>query len=93
MLAGGALATALVAIVAMVAAVAFGLRIDASRWRDATAQQASAALGQPVTLSGALELTLGREPMLRVGEVRILNPTGFTAPELLTILCSWNFCG
>jgi len=85
MLAGGALAMALVAIVAMVAAVAFGLRIDASRWRDATAQQASAALGQPVTLSGALELTLGREPMLRVGEVRILNPTGFTAPELLTV--------
>jgi uncharacterized protein involved in outer membrane biogenesis len=82
MLAGGVLA---VVIVAVAAAVAFGAAIDASRWRDAAAQQVSAALGRPVTLGGALELTLGRELVLRVGEVRIPNPAGFAAPELLAV--------
>ena len=79
---GGVLALALVAVVA---AVAFGVAIDASRWRDAAGQQLSAALGRPVTLGGALELTLGRELVLRVGRVRILNPAGFAAPELLAV--------
>ena len=81
-LVGGALA---VVIVAVAAAGAFGVSIDASRWRGAAAQQASAAFGRPVTLSGALELTLGRELVLRVGEVRIPNLSGFTAPELLEV--------
>jgi uncharacterized protein involved in outer membrane biogenesis len=84
-LARAALAVLAFAIVAVAAAVAFGVAIDASRWRDAAAQQASAALGRPVTLGGALELTLGRELVLRIGQVRILNPAGFTAPELLVV--------
>ena len=80
--AGGLLVAAIVAIAA---AVAFGVSIDASRWRDAAAQRASAALGRPVTLGGALELRLGREVALRVGGVRVLSPAGFSGPELLTV--------
>ncbi len=79
---GGGLAVALVAVAA---AVALGVAFDASRWRDVAALQASAALGRPVALSGALELTLGRELVLRVGNVRVLNPAGFAAPELLAV--------
>ena len=59
--------------------------IDASRWRDTAAQQAAAALGRPVSLQGALELSLGRTLQLRLGELRILNPPGFSGPQFLEI--------
>ncbi|MGZ8272735.1 MAG: AsmA family protein [Burkholderiaceae bacterium] len=64
-----------------------GMTIDASRWRDAAAQRASAALGRPVILQGALELepSLSREVGVRVGALRILSPDGFAAPEFLAI--------
>ena len=80
---GGLLAVVIVALVAVAAAVAFGVSIDASRWRAAAAQQASAALGRPVTLGGSLALQLGRQLELRVGQVRVRNPDGFAAAELL----------
>lgn len=81
-LVGLPLAAALVAIVAF---AVFGVTIDASRWRDAAAARATAALGRPVMLEGPFELILGRETLLRVGGVRILNPPGFSTPELATL--------
>lgn len=72
-------------LAALVAAFACGLTIDAARWRDALAQQATAALGRPVALQGALQLTLGRELALRIGELRVLNPFGFTAQEFVAL--------
>jgi uncharacterized protein involved in outer membrane biogenesis len=74
-------ALAAVALAALAAAAVFGVSIDASRWRDAIAAHATAALGRPVTLEGPLELVIGRETALRIGGVRILNPPGFSAPE------------
>ncbi|MCU0922961.1 MAG: AsmA family protein, partial [Burkholderiaceae bacterium] len=68
-----------------VAAAALGVTIDASRWRDTAAQRAAAALGRPVSLQGAVELSLGRTPQLRLGELRILNPPGFSGPQFLEI--------
>ena len=63
------------------------MSIDASRWRDAAATWASAALGRPVILQGAFELEprLGRELGLRIGSLRILNPPGFAGQEFLAI--------
>lgn len=84
-LAGLTLAVAIVAMSALVAAAMFGVSIDASLWRDAAAQRASAALGRPVTLQGHLELKLGRELQLRAGGVRVMNPAGFSGPEFLAI--------
>ncbi len=69
----------------VLAACAAGVSIDASRWRHLAAQQASAALGRAVVLNGALHLTLGRELTLRVGDFQVLNPAGFSAPQLLSV--------
>ncbi len=69
----------------MVGAFAAGAVLDLSRWRDAVAQRASAALGRPVLLQGALQLTLGRELVLRIGDVRLPSPPGFDAPSLLGV--------
>ena len=63
----------------------FDVPIDVARWRDAIAARATAALGRPVMLDGALELVLGRETRLRVGGVRILSPPGFAASEFAAI--------
>lgn len=60
-----------------VAAFAAGLTLDLSRWRDAAARQASAALGRPVAVQGALQLALGRPLRLRIGELRIASPPDF----------------
>ena len=78
---------ALVAVPLAVALVAFavGASIDVSRWRDAAAEKASAALGRPVLLQGALRLTLGREPTLHIGALRMPNGRGFAAPDMLSI--------
>lgn len=72
-------------LAAVVAAFASGAAIDLSRWRDLAERQASTALGRPVVLQGALRLRLGREPMLYVGGLRVLNAPGFAAPELLSV--------
>ncbi len=69
----------------VIAACVAGVSIDLSRWRDLAAQQASAALGRPVVLRGELRLTLGRDLMLHSGDLRVLNPSGFTAPQLLSV--------
>ncbi len=74
-----------VPLVLVIAAFAAGLSIDASRWREAAAQQASTALGRPVVLRGALQLRLGRDLQLRIGDVHVLNAPGFKAPTLLSI--------
>ena len=63
----------------------FGVSIDASRWRDSLAAQASVALGRQVALDGPLKFELGREAAVHVGGVRILNPPGFATPELATL--------
>jgi uncharacterized protein involved in outer membrane biogenesis len=75
----------LVAILAVAALYMAGVTIDVSRWRDATAERASAALGRQVVLEGAFELTLGRDAEIHIGGVRILNAGGFTAPEFLAL--------
>ena len=76
------LAAALAAIIALLVT---GVTVDASRWRDASAERVSAALGRTVILEGPFELSLGREAELRIGGVRILSPSGFTADEFLTL--------
>jgi len=73
------------ALFAIVALLITGATIDASRWRDWAAERASIALGRPVFLAGPLELSLGRMAELRVGAVRIHNPSGFTAREFLAL--------
>jgi AsmA family protein len=84
---GVPLGLALVVMGLAMAVALSGMSIDASRWRDAAAERASAALGRPVILQGAFELEsrLGRELVLRVGSVRILNPPGFAGNEFLAI--------
>ncbi|MBN8510178.1 MAG: AsmA family protein, partial [Burkholderiales bacterium] len=77
------LVAALLAV--LVAAFAAGAVLDLSRWRDAVAQHASAAVGRPVLLQGALQLKLGRELVLRIGDVRLPSPPGFDAPSLLSV--------
>ena len=81
-LVGLAIATVLGAAVAL---ALFDVAIDIARWRDAIAARATASLGRPVILDGALELVLGRETRLRVGSVRILNPPGFAAAEFAAL--------
>jgi hypothetical protein len=82
---GVPLGVVLISIALVVAAALSGMSIDASRWRDAAAERASAALGRPVILQGAFELEprLGRELGIRIGSLRILNPTGFAGQEFL----------
>ena len=47
----------LLIVMGLAVAVALsGTSIDVSRWRDAAAERASAALGRPVILQGAFEL-------------------------------------
>ena len=70
---------------AAVVLVLFDVAIDMARWRDAITTRATASLGRPVALDGALELVLGRETRLRVGGVRILNPPGFAATEFAAL--------
>ena len=72
-------------VIAIVAVVVSGVTIDVSRWRAAAAERATTALGRPVALDGPLELTLGRDALLRVGRVRILNPPGFTTSEFAAL--------
>jgi uncharacterized protein involved in outer membrane biogenesis len=86
-LVGVPLGLVLSATLVVVAMALSGTSIDASRWRDAAAVRASAALGRPVILVGALELapTLSREVAVRVGALRILNPPGFTGQEFLAL--------
>jgi hypothetical protein len=81
--AAGAFAALTVLAVALFATV--GVSIDASRWRAAIAERASAALGRAVLLEGPLEIVLARESALRVGGIRILNPAGFSAPTFATL--------
>jgi uncharacterized protein involved in outer membrane biogenesis len=76
------LAAALAAIVALLVT---GVTIDVSRWRDASAERVSTALGRTVTLEGPFELSLGRAAELRIGGVRILNPSGFAAEAFLVL--------
>ena len=77
-LAGLALAVAIAAFVA-------GLSIDVSRWREAAARQASAALGRDVVVQGPLRLTLGRELLLHIAGLQVANPPGFAAPQWLSV--------
>jgi AsmA family protein len=69
----------------VIAAFVAGVSIDGSRWRDLASRQASAALGRTVVVQGALRLTLGRELLLRIGELRVASPPGFDAPQLLSV--------
>lgn len=78
-------ALVVLALGAIVACVAFGLTIDASRWRDTAASRLTAALGRAIVLEGSFELTLGREAVLRIGGVRVLNQPGFAATEFVTL--------
>ena len=73
------------AFLALVVAFAAGVSLELSRWRDAAAQQASAALGRPVAVHGALQLSLGRQLELRIGDLRISNPPGFSAAEFAAV--------
>ncbi len=73
------------ALVVLVAAAVFGVTFDASPWRDAFARRASVALERLVILEGAFELTLGREVALRIGGARVLNASGFTGREFLSL--------
>jgi uncharacterized protein involved in outer membrane biogenesis len=76
----------LLIVMGLAVAVALsGRSIDVSRWRDAAAERASAALGRPVILQGAFELEprLGRELGLRIGALRILSPPGFEGKDFL----------
>ena len=70
---------------ALLAAFATGAVLDLSRWRDDAARRVSAAVGRPVLLQGKLQLTLGRELVLRVRDVRLPSPPGFDAPTFLSI--------
>jgi hypothetical protein len=74
-----------VPLAALVIAFAAKVTIDASRWQDAIAQKATDALGRPVAMQGVVRLTLGRELVLRIGELRVLNPPGFDAKEFLSV--------
>ena len=78
-------ALACLALGALVVAFAAGVSLDLSRWRDAAAQRASAALGRPVAVQGALQLSLGRQLRLRIGDVRISNPPGFGAAQFAAV--------
>jgi hypothetical protein len=69
------------AVATVVAAALSGVTIDVSRWRDAAAERATAALGRPVLLRAPFELTLGREAVLRVGGIEVSNPPNFTTAE------------
>jgi len=72
-------------LVLVIAAFVAAVSIDGSRWRDLASRQASAALGRTVVVQGALRLTLGRELLLRIGELSVASPPGFSAPELLRV--------
>jgi AsmA family protein len=84
---GVPLALVMLAASVLAALAITGTPIDLSRWRDAAAQQASAALGRPVILQGPLQLELrpGRELGVRVGALRVLNPPGFTQQPLIAV--------
>jgi len=73
------------AVATVVVAVLAGLTIDVSRWRDAAAERATAALGRSVVLRAPLDLTLGREAVLRIGGIEVGNPPGFKTAEFAAL--------
>ena len=72
-------------LVLTLATVAAGVSIDASPWRDTAVRHASAALGRPVALDGALRVSLGRRLVLHLTDARVLSPAGFEVTELATL--------
>ncbi|MCX7890764.1 MAG: AsmA family protein [Burkholderiales bacterium] len=80
-----AAALAALLVLALAALAALAPTLDASRWREGIAARASAALGRPVALEGALQVRLARVAEFRVGAMRVLNPPGFAAPEFASL--------
>lgn len=62
-----------------------GISISAAPWRGSIAQAASQALGRTVSLEGPLELIPTLRPTLTVGGIRVMNPSGFSAPEFASL--------
>ncbi|HSO07928.1 MAG TPA: AsmA family protein, partial [Pelomicrobium sp.] len=78
-LAAALLATA----VALLATV--GVTVDASRWRAQLSERLAGTLGRPVALDGPVHVVVSLSPRLRAERVRLPNPPGFAASNLLSI--------
>ncbi|MCV2353337.1 AsmA family protein [Paucibacter sp. B2R-40] len=74
-------------VLMLFAAFMLELAFDASAWRELAQRHASAALGRPVLLQGAMELQLRRDLGLglRMGQLRIQSAPGFGQTDLLTL--------
>jgi hypothetical protein len=81
-----AVAALVLVLAGAVALIAWlGVVVDAAPWRAMLAEVATRALGRPVTLEGALELSLGLRSALKIGGIRIANPPGFSGPEFASL--------
>ena len=78
-------ALAAAGVLALGAVAVIGVGIDAGRWREPVAAALSRALGREVRLDGPARLTLSLRPALRVGGVRVANPSGFDTPDFARI--------
>jgi uncharacterized protein involved in outer membrane biogenesis len=72
-------------VAALAAAGTVGVPVDASAWRAPLAARIGEALGRPVALDGPLRLVIGFSPRLRAQVVRLPNPPGFPAADLLRV--------
>ena len=80
-----AIALAILIVVALAALYLAPKLYDFDRYRPTVAEWASKALGRPVTLAGTMSLELLPSPHIAVRDVRIANPPGTRAPELVRV--------
>lgn len=62
-----------------------GVTLDASRWRPRLAERLAGTLGRPVALDGPVHVVVSLSPRLRAERVRLPNPPGFAASDLLSV--------
>lgn len=70
----GLVAVAAAGAAAIAWVIAFGVTLDASRWRPTLETRLAETLGRPLRLVGPLRITLGRELAIEVRDARLAAP-------------------
>lgn len=79
------IALAAVLVVVVGAAAIFVLTFDANRWKPRIAAAVEQATGRQIALNGPIGLKLSLRPTIEASDVALLNPPGFSRPQMAKI--------